>query len=116
MKTNKVREYKKRLSFVNTKNLDDIEKLYNYDAEVFTDSPDFVWSLDSPQHDFFQRHQSRQRIKRSFSFEIDCRQTNHFEHFHLRNRDCGHKINFGAVNAQFFERFFQDHLLFGYRR
>jgi predicted GNAT family acetyltransferase len=47
MKVSKVREYKKRLSFVSTKNLDDIEKLYNYDAEVFTDSPDFVWSLDN---------------------------------------------------------------------
>jgi len=41
------RKYDKKLNFILTKSQDEIEDVYNYDVEVFTDSPDFEWSLSS---------------------------------------------------------------------
>ena len=37
----------KKLKFEKIKSHSDIEKVYNYDVEVFTETPDFDWTLDS---------------------------------------------------------------------
>lgn len=37
----------KKLKFEEIKSSDDIEKVYNYDVEVFTETPDFDWTLQS---------------------------------------------------------------------
>jgi hypothetical protein len=37
----------KKLKFEKIKSNNDIEKVYNYDVEVFTETPDFDWTLDS---------------------------------------------------------------------
>lgn len=43
----KKREYKQKLQFIPTKSDGDLAEVYNYDVEVFTDSPDFSWTLQS---------------------------------------------------------------------